>query len=206
MSLVSRESEQEARLIERLARHDERAFGELYRAYGRRVHGLVFRMLGSHTEAEDLTQQIFLQVFKSIGTFRGDSKLSTWMYRIAINLCKNRVKYLKVRHSGEEDELEDAFERVPMGEARRANANIGQIDRPDEALAGKQVELIVRRAIAALEPNFRECLILRDVEELSYEEIAEITGLNLGTVKSRIFRARTMLREAVEKATGEKLA
>lgn len=195
--------ELESSLIARLVARDERAFNELVHAYGRRVGGLVFRMLGNRAEAEDLTQEVFVQVFKAIGTFRGDSKLSTWIYRIAVNLCKNRTKYLRVRHAGEQDELEAVAERVPLGEATRAN--VAQIERPDEAMAGRQVEKIVQDAIARIDPTFRECLVLRDVEELSYEEIGEITGLPPGTVKSRIFRARAQLKEMVEKELGEKI-
>ena len=200
---VALPDEPEARLIERLIARDERAFNELVRAYERRILALVLRMLGNRAEAEDLAQEVFVQVFKAIGTFRGDSKLSTWMYRIAINLCKNRTKYNRVRHSDEQDELEAVAERVPMGEVKRAN--VAQVARPDEMMAGKQVERIVQQAILELEPTFRECLVLRDVEELSYEEIGEITSLPPGTVKSRIHRARAQLRELVEKELGEKI-
>lgn len=196
-------AELEEKLLERLRARDERAFNELVKAYERRVFGLVFRMLSSRAEAEDLTQEVFVQVFKAIGTFRGESKLSTWIYRIAVNLCKNRAKYLRVRHAGEQDELEEMAERLPLSQAR--NANVAQVARPDEAMAGRQVEEIVRQAISEVDENFRECLILCDVEELSYEEIAEITGLPVGTVKSRIFRARAQLRELVEKKLGEKI-
>jgi RNA polymerase sigma-70 factor (ECF subfamily) len=193
----------EARLVERLVARDERAFNALVRAYERRVFALVLRMIGNRAEAEDLGQEVFVQVFKAIGSFRGESKLSTWIYRIAINLCKNRTKYLRVRHSGEQDELEVLQERVPMGEG--THANVAHIDRPDEMMAGKQVEHIVQQAILQLEPTFRECLVLRDVEELSYEEIGAITGLPEGTVKSRIHRARAQLKELVERALGEKI-
>jgi RNA polymerase sigma-70 factor, ECF subfamily len=196
-------AEDEAKLIERLVARDERAFNALVRAYERRVFALVLRMIGNRAEAEDLAQEVFVQIFKAIGSFRGDSKLSTWVYRIAINLCKNRSKYLRVRHAGEQDELEAVAERVPLGSAR--GANVAQIDRPDEMMAGKQVEHIVQQAILQLEPSFRECLVLRDVEDLSYEEIGAITGLPEGTVKSRIHRARAQLKEIVEKALGEKI-
>ena len=114
----------EAKLVARLIARDERAFNELVRAYEGRVLGLVLRRLGNRAEAEDLAQEVFVQVFKAIGTFRGDSKLSTWIYRIAINLCKNRTKYLKVRHEGEQDELEapDAYEARISGSP---SANFG---------------------------------------------------------------------------------
>lgn len=193
----------EDKLIERLIARDERAFNELVNAYGRRVSALVFRMLGSRAEAEDLTQEVFVQVFKAIGTFRGESKLSTWIYRIAVNLCKNRSKYLRVRHANEQDELDAVAERMPLG--GEGKSNTAQIERPDEAMAGRQVEKIVQDAIAKIDPTFRECLILRDVEELSYEEIGEITNLPAGTVKSRIFRARAQLKEIVERELGEKI-
>jgi RNA polymerase sigma-70 factor (ECF subfamily) len=200
---VALPEELESRLVARLVARDERAFNELVRAYERRVLTLVLRMLGNAADAEEVAQEVFVQVFKAIGTFRGDSKLSTWIYRIAINLCKNRMKYLKVRHAGEQDELGEVEERGALGGGRRAT--VGAMDRPDEMMSGKQVEHIVQTAILELEPTFRECLVLRDVEELSYEQIEEITGLPIGTVKSRIHRARAQLREAVERELGERI-
>ena len=200
---VALPDEPESRLIERLVARDERAFNELVRLYERRVLTLILRMLGNPAEAEDVAQEVFVQVFKAIGTFRGEAKLSTWIYRIAINLCKNRVKYLKVRHTSEQDELGEVEERGALGGERRAN--VGAMDRPDEMVSGKQVEHIVQAAILEIEPTFRECLVLRDVEELTYEQIEEITGLPIGTVKSRIHRARAQLREAVERELGEKI-
>jgi RNA polymerase sigma-70 factor (ECF subfamily) len=195
--------EDEARLVERLVARDERAFNALVRAYEQRVFALVFRMTGHRAEAEDLAQEVFVQVFKAIGSFRGESKLSTWIYRIAINLCKNRTKYLRVRHAGQQDDLEALQDRLPAGAA--THANVAHINRPDEMMEGMQVERIVQQAILELEPTFRECLVLRDVEELSYEEIGAITGLPEGTVKSRIHRARAQLKERVERALGEKI-
>jgi RNA polymerase sigma-70 factor (ECF subfamily) len=143
-------------------------------------------------------------VFKAIGSFRGESKLSTWVYRIAVNLSKNRSKYLRVRHTAQQEQLETLDERAPLSEARRPN--MARIERPDELMAGRQLERIVQEAILELEPSFRECLVLRDVEDLSYDEIGAITGLPEGTVKSRIHRARAQLRELVERALGEKIA
>ena len=199
----NRAAEVEARLVKRLVARDPRAFSTLVRAYERRIFALILRMIGNRAEAEDLAQEVFVQVFKSVSSFRGESKLSTWIYRIAINLCKNRSKYLKVRHAGEQDELEAVQEYVPLGQTR--SANVAAVDRPDEMVAGKQVERIVKQAIHELEPTFRECLVLRDVEELSYEEIGAITGLPEGTVKSRIHRARAQLKEIVERMLGERI-
>jgi RNA polymerase sigma-70 factor (ECF subfamily) len=193
----------EAGLVRRLVARDEQAFNALVRAYERRVFALLLRMIGNGAEAEDLAQEVFVQVFKAIGSFRGESKLSTWIYRIAINLSKNRSKYLRVRHASETDPLDALEDHVPMNEAKPATT--AYVARPDDMVAGNQMESIVRQAILQLEPSFRECLVLRDVEDLSYEEIGSITGLAEGTVKSRIHRARGQLREIVERALGEKL-
>src|SRR5688572_32182101 len=108
----------EVRFIERLRARDERAFNELVKQYERRIFGLLLRMVGRRDEAEDMAQEVFVQVFKAIGTFRGESKLGTWIYRIAVNLCKNRIKYLSRRHSADEDELEPLAERTALDERK----------------------------------------------------------------------------------------
>ncbi|HEY4014213.1 MAG TPA: sigma-70 family RNA polymerase sigma factor [Polyangiaceae bacterium] len=192
--------EDETLWVKRLVARDEAAFHALVRAYERRVFALVVRMIGSRAEAEDLAQEVFVQVFKAIGTFRGESKLSTWIYRIAINLTKNRTKYLTARRSSRQDPLEK-LDLAP-GDARPSSP---AAHRPDEVAAGRQLEQIVQDAIVKLEPTFRECLVLRDVEDMSYEEIVAITGLPEGTVKSRLHRARAQLKELVEAALGEKI-
>ena len=194
---------EEASFVARLRARDERAFNELVRAYERRVFGLVFRMLGNREEAEDLAQEVFVQVFKAIDQFRGEARLSTWIYRIAVNLCKNRSKYLSRRHTNKQDDIDAFGDRAPMSSAKGTTA--GSIARPDDLLVGMQVERVVQQAIESLEPEFREALILRDVEDLSYEEIAQITGLPDGTVKSRIHRARAQLKAAIERMLGEKI-
>jgi RNA polymerase sigma-70 factor (ECF subfamily) len=165
------------------------------------VFALVFRMLGRREEAEDLAQEVFVQVFKAIEQFRGDSKLSTWIYRIAVNLCKNRTKYLSRRHASDQDDIDAMADRAPLSAAK--GVSVGDISRPDELVEGMQLEVIVKRAIQSIDAEFREVLILRDVEDMSYEEIAAVTGLADGTVKSRIHRARAQLKALVEKAMGD---
>lgn len=201
--MASEEQHEEAQFVARLVARDESAFNELVVTYQRRVFALVFRMLGRRDEAEDLAQEVFVQVFKAIDQFRGDSKLSTWIYRIAVNLCKNRTKYLSRRHANDQDDVDAMADRLPFSAAK--GVSVGGISRPDELVEGMQLEVVVKRAIAQIEPEFREVLILRDVEDMSYEEIAEVTGLADGTVKSRIHRARAQLRALVEKAMGEKV-
>ena len=193
----------EARFIGRLKARDERAFNELVDAYEVRVFRLVYRMLGRRDEAEDMAQEVFVQVFKAIGQFRGDAKLSTWIYRIATNLCRNRIKYLSRRHAGEQDEFEAVAERAPMSQAKGVTS--GDVARPDQMVEGYQVEDLVQCCLREIDADFREVLVLRDIEDLTYEEIAEITGLADGTVKSRIHRARSALKSKVERALGEKI-
>lgn len=202
--VAEREDQEERRFIARLQAHDERAFNELVALYEQRIFRLVFRMLGRRDEAEDMAQEVFVQIFKAVGTFRGESKLSTWVYRVAVNLCKNRVKYLSRRHNDAQDELETMAERVPLSEAK--GVTFGAVARPDHMVEGLQVEKVVQRCMQDLDPDFREVLVLRDVEDLSYDEIGQITGLAEGTVKSRIHRARGMLKDAVERSLGEKIA
>jgi RNA polymerase sigma-70 factor (ECF subfamily) len=149
-----------------------------------------------------MAQEVFVQVFKAIDQFRGDSKLGTWIYRIAVNTCKNRNKYLSRRHSDKEDEFEPLAERSAVGDAGGASSEYAQ---PDQVVAGYQMESMVRRCIAELEDDFREVLILRDLEDLSYEDIVTITGYAEGTVKSRLHRARAMLKAKVEALLGEKI-
>lgn len=189
----------EEKLVERLKLRDEAAFNELVRLYETRVFRLVLRMLGDRAEAEDVAQEVFITVFKSIDGFRGDSKLSTWLYRVATNHCKNRIKYLERRARGKKREFDEIAEH---GASESATMNPqALIARPDQQAEANQIEMIVRRAIGDLEEEHRELVILRDVENLSYEEIQDITGLPEGTVKSRLHRARLALAKAVTRAT-----
>jgi RNA polymerase sigma-70 factor (ECF subfamily) len=197
--LAESEDDKERRFIERLKSHDERAFNEFVQIYEQRIFGLVFRLLGRRDEAEDMAQEVFVQVFKAIGDFRGDARLGTWVYRIAVNLCKNRAKDLSRRRADAQEELES--EKAGWGDAKGITS--GETARPDHLVEGYQLERIVQLCIGELDPDFREVLVLRYVEDLSYEEIASITGLPDGTVKSRIHRARLMLKESVESRLGE---
>ncbi|HEU4534882.1 MAG TPA: sigma-70 family RNA polymerase sigma factor [Polyangiaceae bacterium] len=193
----------ELRFVELLRRRDERAFNELVRTHWPRVYGLVYRMLGRADVAEDVTQDVFVQAFKAIDQFRGDARLSTWLFRIAVNTCKNRSKYLSRREDGRQ-ELEAMAERAPLNEAKGVTSS--DVGRPDEAYDGREVERVVREGLARVEADFREVVVLRDVEGLSYEEIGQITGLAEGTVKSRLHRGRAQLRAYVEAALGEKVS
>jgi RNA polymerase sigma-70 factor (ECF subfamily) len=185
----------EEELVERLKRRDEAAFNELIRLYQARIFRLVFRMLGDRSEAEDLAQEVFITVFKSIDGFRGDSKLSTWLYRVATNHCKNRIKYLDRRARGKKKEFDEIAEHNAL-ESATMNPS-AHIARPDQMLEAMQKEKILQDAIGSLEDEHRELIVLRDIEHMTYEQIQEITGLAEGTVKSRLHRARHALRTKV---------
>ena len=186
-------------LIRRLQQRDEVAFSEVVRLYQHKVYNLLYRMIGSHEEAEDLAQEVFVTVFKSIDSFRGESKFSTWLYRVAANHCKNRIKYLSRRSRTSGDGL-DGVPEHSMEDAGSAPLQ-SHIDAPDQILEGLQLEKLLAQAIAALDEEHRLLIVLRDVEELSYQEIGEITSLNEGTVKSRLHRARMAIKEHIERNT-----
>jgi RNA polymerase sigma-70 factor (ECF subfamily) len=186
----------ERRLIRRLRDRDERAFREVVETYQHKVFNLCYRMLGDRGEAEDLAQEVFITIFKSIDSFRGESKFSTWLYRIAANQCKNRIKYLARRHDRDRTEYDEAVSRTS---AAGAVTNPKSSPRPDVALEGVQRERLLQAAIAELEEDHRLLIVLRDIQELSYDEICGISGLPEGTVKSRLHRARLALRKKMLK-------
>jgi RNA polymerase sigma-70 factor (ECF subfamily) len=185
----------ERRLIRRLKERDEAAFRELVETYRDRVFNMTFRMLGNREEAEDVSQEVFITVFKSIDSFRGDAKFSTWLYRVTANHCKNRIKYLSRRHDRSKAEFDESIERNPAA-GSVAPASMG---RPDHQVEGADLEQLIQRLIAELDEDHRILIVLRDVEELSYEEIGQITELPEGTVKSRLHRARLALRARLKK-------
>jgi RNA polymerase sigma-70 factor (ECF subfamily) len=189
-----------AHFLARLKRREEKAFNELVLSHEQKVYRLVWRMLGNREEAEDMTQEVFVQVFKSIDSFRGDSKLSTWVYRIAINLTRNRTKYLARRKQHSHSDVFADEHTASHHEAQ--GVTTGETSRPDLAAMGNEAAQILVRCLAELDNEFREILVLRDVECLSYEEVGAITGLAAGTVKSRLHRARTLLRSQLELALG----
>jgi RNA polymerase sigma-70 factor, ECF subfamily len=189
-------SPSERHLVSRLLKRDEEAFNEVVHSYGDRVYNLVLRLIGSPSEAEDLAQEVFVTVFKSIESYRGEAKLSTWILRIAANHSKNRIKYLARRRTTGQ-ELRDGTDATEMADEGKAPVQ-AHIDAPDVVLEAVETEKILQEAIAQLDEEQRLLVVLRDVEELSYDEIVEITGLPEGTVKSRLHRARMALKDLLE--------
>jgi RNA polymerase sigma-70 factor (ECF subfamily) len=189
----------ERMLIRRLQQRDEKAFEEIVRMYQHKVYNLVYRMIGSQQEAEDIAQEVFVTVFKSVDSFRGEAKFSTWLLRIAANHSKNRIKYLSRRATDPE-----GLDGAGAGDVQAA-PNVApltaQIDAPDVIMEAKEIDQLMQQAIAALDEDQRLLVILRDVEEMSYEEIGEVTGLPEGTIKSRLHRARMAIKEWLDRHT-----
>ena len=189
--MIEHEIEQaDARCIERFLAGDEHAYEELVIRYQRRIYNLSLRFLGVADEAQETTQEIFIKVYRSLNSFRGEAKFSTWLYQVATNYCRNRLKYLKRRHYYASESM-DCPQETEDGEIRQQYANDGPD--PQQLVQTKQLQERVRSAIDRLNPDHREAIVLRDLQGLSYDEIAEITGQATGTVKSRIHRARVEL-------------
>jgi RNA polymerase sigma-70 factor (ECF subfamily) len=153
-------------------------------------------LVGSPAEAEDVAQEVFVTVFKSIDTYRGEAKLSTWILRIAANHSKNRIKYLSRRRTTSH-EGRDGTDATDLPDEGKAPAQ-AHFDAPDVMLEAAETERLLQDAIGKLDEEQRLLVVLRDVEELSYDEIVEITGLPEGTVKSRLHRARMALKDLLE--------
>jgi RNA polymerase sigma-70 factor, ECF subfamily len=182
---------EDARLIECLRQGDGYAYEELIGRFQQPVYVLALRLLNDTSDASDVTQEVFLKVFRNIGSFRGQSSLKTWIYRITVNEAHNARRWF-FRHRRHEVELETG----PDESSRDWSESIADHGRSpyDEAVNQQRHALIVE-ALERISPIFREAVILRDITDLSYEEVAEVLGVSLGTVKSRILRGREALRE-----------
>lgn len=182
------------RLVRRLRAGDQRAFEELVRLYQNRIFGLTLRMIGNRQEAEDLAQEVFITLHRAIGQYRGEGRFYTWLYRIATNTCKNRIKYLRGRNFHRSVPVEDTPEAHDP-EAGPAVRLQGHIAGPEAMTEGARLQAAIQRELAQLDPEHRLLIVLRDIQGLSYQEILTITGLQEGTLKSRLHRARVALKE-----------
>ncbi len=187
--------------IRRLKEGDVQALEELVRFYQDRVFRLAYGLLQDPEDALDVTQEAFLRVHQSIGRFAGKSAFFTWLYRIVVNLCHDtRRKKARRRH---EFSLDQAIEeREEAGDPPLELADLQGIA-PDEASADLELEMKVREAMESLPEKHRTTLLLREVEGLSYEEIAEATDVNIGTVMSRLHYARKRMQEILRPILGE---
>jgi RNA polymerase sigma-70 factor, ECF subfamily len=184
----------EAALIQRCAAGDEDACSELVAEHQRMVYQLSLNLLNDHNEALDLSQEVFLRVFRTLHGFRGQSALRTWIYRIVINQARNRQRWWRRRHRSQQVSLDDhihAHGELP------APGNGGS---PDRILGQKQLAERIRRSLDRLPFDQRTAIVLREIDGLSYEEIGYSLGIAVGTVKSRLARAREALRAQLRDA------
>ncbi len=180
-------SSREGSLIERCVSGDELAYAELVADHQRMVIQLAVNLLADRDEARDLAQDVFLRVFRTIGRFRGQSSLRTWIYRIAINQARNRHRFWCRRHRADQVSLE-------VHVATHGDPASTPAARPDQLLATKELAVRLQRALDRLPFEQRSAIVLREVDGLSYDEIAFSLGIAVGTVKSRLTRARLALR------------
>lgn len=187
--------EEEQLLVDRCRQGDRDSFAELMRLHQKQIYNFTYRMLGSEEEAEDLTQDIFVAAFRGIRRFRGEAKFSTWLYRIALNQTRNRIKYLARR-----DFFARQSRRLRPGEESpwenpELLADIAPT--PEQWTLSKSLAIQVQSCLNQMAPQARQILLLRDVQGFSYEELSEMLSLNPGTVKSRLHRARAALQECL---------
>jgi RNA polymerase sigma-70 factor (ECF subfamily) len=177
----------EASLIQRCAARDEDACAELVSEHQRMVYQLSLNLLSDHNEALDLSQEVFLRVFRTIGTFRGHSSLRTWMYRIVVNQARNRQRWWRRRHRAQQISLDQHIQdHGEMAETIDSG--------PDRLVGQKQLGERIRVALDRLPFDQKTAIVLREIDGLSYEEIGFSLGIAVGTVKSRLARARESLR------------
>jgi RNA polymerase sigma-70 factor (ECF subfamily) len=183
----------EAEAIERAKQGDAEAFEALYNLHKRRVYSLCLRMTANTAEAEDLTLEAFLQLFRKIGTFRGESAFSTWLHRMSVNvvLMRLRKKGLPLVPLDEPQETEEETPKKELGG-------------DDTQLAGSVERLQLQRAIEELPPGYRTIFVLHDVEGYEHNEIAGIVGCSIGNSKSQLHKARMKLRELLKSSRAEK--
>jgi RNA polymerase sigma-70 factor (ECF subfamily) len=182
--LHSQTSNPETSLVERCLSGEQGAWDELIKSYTKRVYAICYRFTNRDSEAQDLTQDVFLRVFKSLGSFRaGEGSFTVWLTRLTRNLLVDH--YRRTKHERVTDALED---KLPVLEERTA-----QHSRTDGLLAGREAGELLQAALQKLSPELREAVILRDLQELEYREIAEVLSVPEGTVKSRLNRGRAEL-------------
>jgi len=182
----------EAALIERCAAGEQAACAELVSGHERMVYQLALHLLGDRDEALDLSQEVFFSVFRTIGHFRGQSALKTWIYRIVINQARNRQRWWRRRHKSDQVSLDQHV--AAHGDLRQP----GEHTSPDRAYARKELAEKLWTALDRLPFDQRTVIVLREIDGLSYDDIAFSLGVAVGTVKSRLTRARQALRQQLQ--------
>lgn len=182
------------RLVEQCRRGDPHAFETLFRKHQTFVYNVALGMLGNGEDASDVTQDAFLRLHRSLDSFRGDSSVSTWLYRVAVNLSITELR----RRGRSRFQL---WEDVKHQEEALLNEEPGPT--PDDAIEAAEDRRVVHQVLRMLPPDYRAIMVLRHFQQLAYEEIAEVLGLSLSQVKTRLFRARKMFKDRFESFTGD---
>jgi RNA polymerase sigma-70 factor (ECF subfamily) len=186
----------EAEAIERAKNGDAYAFEQLYSMHKRRVYSLCLRMVGNTAEAEDLAQEAFLQLFRKIGTFRGESAFSTWLHRLSVNVVLMHLRKKGLNEVSLDEMMEPQQEDGPKKD----------IGSRDNVLAGSIDRVNLERCIESLPPGYRIIFVLHDIEGYEHNEIAEMMGCSIGNSKSQLHKARMKLRDLLKQSKAEKAA
>ena len=181
----------EAALIGRIQNGSREEFRVLVQRYQSRVYSVAYRLMGDPEEAEDIAQEAFLRAYRNLGRFQGQASFYTWVYRITTNLALSRLRYLERRGRGKSESVEQSREDPE----RRGLDPIDTGPNPREQLIEQDLEKRIGEALGRLPTMFRIVVVLRDIENKSYEEVARLTGLPLGTVKSRLHEGRAKLQQ-----------
>jgi RNA polymerase sigma-70 factor, ECF subfamily len=183
----------EALFVERLQANEDAAYDELVRTYSTSIFHVAYRMLGDPAEASDVVQDIFLKVFRNINGFKGEAALKTWIFRIAFSEILNRLRWWKRRHRFTTVSLDDQLGGASVSE----RFVVAKSPTPEQALQSKEEETSIQQALGKLSREHRSIIVLRDIEGFSYNEIADVVGVSIGTVKSRLARARADLKKSL---------
>lgn len=182
-------------LVKAFLAGDQRAFDILVTRHQNMIFNVCYRLIGDYEEANDSAQETFIKAFSSLKGFRSEASFSTWLYRIAVNTCKNKLSSLKYRFNM----MMSRLDRPREGENSCWKMEIlDDSSSPEPSLERKELEMHIQREIDSLPKDQKLVIVLRDIEGLSYEEVAQITGFNKGTVKSKLARARQRLRKRLE--------
>jgi RNA polymerase sigma-70 factor (ECF subfamily) len=175
-------------------------FNELVAQYEKPIFNVVYRILGDYDEAADVTQETFINAYRSFHRFRGESSVFTWLYQIAVNQSRNRLRKRKRTEAVRTESLDSVGQGADDEVATRDIPDVTQA--PHTALERKEMQEKIAAAIAALPPEYREVVVLREMHGMSYQEIVDVTGISMDNVKTRLSRARAMLRRRLEPYVG----
>ena len=178
--------EEESRIVQKVLRGDVNAFEKLVLEYEKNVYNIALRMTGNSEDASDMTQEAFIKAYNSLGSFRGDSKFSVWIYWIATNVCLDFLRSKSRKPTVSLSMEDEDGDEVQLDVADESQS-------PELLLDRQMTRESVRRGLETLTPEYRQILLLREIQGMSYDEISQALGLEVGTVKSRIFRARKKL-------------